>query len=147
MEPTLSVTRSIVITAPPEHVWRVLTDPTMIAEWLTDFHFTAFEEGASFETGEGEDAEPGVIVAIDAPHRFAFRWTAEQKRKGMTLVEFTLEPLPEGTRLTVVESGFEMLPADIGEPSFSRNSKGWGYALTGLSRLVEGKQDDAGAGR
>lgn len=146
MTATLSVTRSLIIKAPPERVWEKLTDQAALAIWLTDFHFTEIKPGASFTNGEGDEAESGEFVIVEQPRCFAFRWTAEQKRQGMTLVTFTLEPAEGGTLVTVVESGFERLEEDVLKSSFERNSKGWGFALAGLAELVEGKSDAAGDG-
>ena len=141
MTATLSVTRSLVIKAPPERVWEKLTDAASIARWLTEFRFTAFEPGARFTMPDGDDAPPGVLVTIEPPHRFAFRWTAEKGHDEMTLVSFTLEAVAEGTLVTVTESEFEKLDPAVGQVPFERNSKGWGFALAGLAELVEGKSD------
>lgn len=146
MTATLSVTRSLIIKAPPERVWEKLTDEASIALWLTEFRFTAFEPGARFTMPDGNDSSPGVLVTIEPPTRFAFRWTAEKGHDDMTLVTFTLEPVAGGTLVTVTESEFENLDPAIGQMPFERNSKGWGYALAGLAELVEGKNDVSGNG-
>jgi uncharacterized protein YndB with AHSA1/START domain len=146
MTATLSVTRSLVIKAAPERVWEKLTDEASIALWLTEFRFTAFEPGARFTMPDGDDSPPGLLVTIEPPHRFAFRWTAEKGHDAMTLVSFTLEPVAEGTLVTVTESEFEKLDPAIGQAPFERNSKGWGFALAGLANLVEGKSDVSGNG-
>lgn len=138
MTATLSVTRSLIIAAPRERVWSVLTNPDGFGAWLTEFKFTTFEEGAPFVMPDGENNPPGVLVTIERPTRFAFRWTAEQGYEGMTLVTFVLDEVEGGTRVTVTESGFEALPDEIRETPFQRNSKGWGYALAGLAALAEG---------
>lgn len=144
MTATLAVTRSLVIKAAPERVWQKLTNKAAITEWLTDFHFADLKPGAKFTTGEGDEAEPGEFVLIEPPRRFAFRWTAEQKREGMTLVTFTLEPVAEGTLVTVTESELELLEEDVLKSMFERNSRGWGFALAGLAKLVEGNNDVSG---
>lgn len=141
MDATLSVTRSLVIHAPPDKVWQKLTDGASIAIWLTEFRFTTFEPGARFTMPAGDDSPPGVLVTIEPPHRFAFRWTAEQGHDDMTLVSFTLEPVAGGTLVTVTESGFEKLDPAIRQAPFERNSRGWGYALEGLAKLAEEQVD------
>ena len=146
MTATLSVTRSLVIKAAPERVWEKLTNRDTIPQWLTEFHFTEFKPGTKFTTGEGDEAEPGEFVIIEPPRRFAFRWTAEQKRQGMTLVTITLEPVDHGTLVTVTESELELLEADVLKSMFERNSTGWGLALAGMANLVEGKSDVSGDG-
>lgn len=141
MTATLAVTRSLVIKAPPERVWQKLTDKAAIAQWLTEFRFSALEPGARFTMPDGDDSPPGEFVSIEPPHRFAFRWTAEKGHDAMTLVSFVLEPVAEGTLITVTESGFEQLDPAILEVPFERNSKGWGYALAGLAKLAEERVD------
>src|SRR5690606_14319052 len=51
-----------------------------------------------------------------------------------TDVEFTLEPVSSGTRLTVVESGFAQLPDDIHRKAYEGNVEGW---TQGLAELVQ----------
>ena len=54
----------------------------------------------------------------------------------MTLVEFTLEDAPEGTRLTVVESGFDRIPLDRRSAAFRSNSSGWEGQMKNIERYV-----------
>ena len=52
----------------------------------------------------------------------------------LTLVEFTLEPHPAGTRLHVVESGFANLPP---EPrTHERHLEAWQRELADLARYL-----------
>ena len=46
-----------------------------------------------------------------------------------TYVEFTLEPVGAGTRLTVVESGFAQLPDDAHRKAYDGNIRGWASEL------------------
>jgi uncharacterized protein YndB with AHSA1/START domain len=41
---------------------------------------------------------------VDVPRRFSFRWSDEESPAEETHVAFTLEEVPEGTRITVTES-------------------------------------------
>ena len=54
-----------------------------------------------------------------------------------TLVEFRLEPTPRGTRLTVVESGFEALPPGRGK-ALRENSQGWTEQMENIRAHVRG---------
>ena len=74
---------------------------------------------------------------------FGYTWgisglPADDPRR--TYVEFTLEPVAEGTRLTVVESGFAQLPDDLYSGAYGGNVQGW---QSELGELVE--YLDAGA--
>ena len=80
---------------------------------------------------------------VDPPRRFAFRWqpfvAPEQAARAAgitTLVVFTLEAHPEGTRLRVVESGFSALPADLRGISTERNGAGWTRELDDLRAFI-----------
>ena len=55
------------------------------------------------------------VVRSEPPHAFAYRWDANVKEAGDTLVEFTLTPEGDGTRLRVVESGFASLATSDAE--------------------------------
>jgi hypothetical protein len=55
-----------------------------------------------------------------------------------TLVEFTLDDVPEGTRLTVVESGFDALPAGRRFEAFRENESGWVEQMRNITRYVDG---------
>jgi uncharacterized protein YndB with AHSA1/START domain len=52
------------------------------------------------------------------------------------LVEFFIEEMEQGTKVTVKESGFAALPAEVAEKSFKDNSGGWGYMMERLEKLM-----------
>ena len=87
-------------------------------------------------------SSPTVVDAV--PHRlFSFRWhdydfgsplaPAEQPT---SLVEFRLEPIPGGTRLTITESGFDQLPAERRAKAFADNSEGWRIQTTLIGKYL-----------
>jgi uncharacterized protein YndB with AHSA1/START domain len=92
---TVDVTRELVLPAPPAEVWEALTDPDRLEEWFANDVELDPEPG-----GEGvfrwEDVEAG--------RRFSVRWSDEESPGEETHVAFTLEEVPEGTRVTVTES-------------------------------------------
>jgi hypothetical protein len=51
-------------------------------------------------------------------------------------VEFTLEEADGGTLLTVVESGFDRIPAARRDEAFRMNDGGWAAQLTNIDRHV-----------
>jgi hypothetical protein len=57
---------------------------------------------------------------------------------GTTLVEFRLEDAPEGTKLTVTESGFDRLPAKRRIEAYRGNSEGWTIQMENIRHHVEG---------
>ncbi|MET1110542.1 MAG: SRPBCC domain-containing protein, partial [Allosphingosinicella sp.] len=52
-------------------------------------------------------------------------------------VEFRLEPADEGTRLTVVESGFDALPAERRDEALRSNTGGWEEQMQNVKAHVE----------
>jgi uncharacterized protein YndB with AHSA1/START domain len=86
----------------------------------------------------------GTVETIDAPHYFSYRWIpgkiGEKPRKeSSTLVEFTLTPQGEQTRLRVVETGFSRLLMNESERAeqFKDNTEGWASELRELQQYVE----------
>ena len=74
------------------------------------------------------------VVAVDPPTGFSYRWAPfkdpggdEPVEGNSTLVEFTLAPEGDGTRLRVVESGFSSLAtsAEQRARNHASNTRGW----------------------
>lgn len=94
--------------------------------------------------------EPGAVfctvVRLEPERFFSFRWVpygidaeADPANEPTTLVEFTLEPTELGTRLTVVESGFDRVPAHRRARAFRMNEGGWASQAENLRRHVEAR--------
>jgi hypothetical protein len=78
----------------------------------------------------------GTIDKIDEPHYFSYRWMPgmldeKPSIEKSTLVEFTLTPQGEQTRLRVVETGFSRLPINENDRAeqFKDNAEGWASEL------------------
>jgi hypothetical protein len=54
----------------------------------------------------------------------------------MTLVEFRFEEIPDGTLLTITESGFDSIPAERREEAFRMNSSGWTAQSNNIAAYV-----------
>jgi uncharacterized protein YndB with AHSA1/START domain len=96
---------------PPEKVWRALTDPALLAEWLLPVvdPDLELEPGASFTFRT--DPHPGWdgtvdcrFVEIETGRKLKYTWTVPFLD---TVVTFTLTPTESGTRLSLVHSGFK----------------------------------------
>ncbi|HVY37947.1 MAG TPA: SRPBCC family protein [Polyangia bacterium] len=84
-----------------------------------------------------------TVERIEPERYFSFRWTpygidaeADPDHEPTTLVEFRLEAVPEGTLLTIVESGFDRIPAHRRERAFRMNEQGWNAQAENLSKYV-----------
>lgn len=136
------IEQEILIDAPVEVVWKVVTEPAQITQWFSDVAELDLRPGGDgVLTFEQEGATVRLQVeAVEEPHRFAFWWEypdGEQPQADNALhVEFTLAAHGDGTRLRVVETGFDRL--DRPEPdqtAYAENHvKGW---ATHLSRLLD----------
>lgn len=97
------------LTHPPEKVWRALTDPALLAEWLLPVIDLRLEPGAAFtfrtQPYPGWDGTVNCrILEIDAPRKLSYTWAVPFLD---TVVTFTLTPTASGTRLSIVQSGFK----------------------------------------
>ncbi|MER7583847.1 SRPBCC domain-containing protein [Kitasatospora sp. NPDC097691] len=120
-----TIERTVVINAPRERVWSVLTEPAFLGRWfgsgqpveidLRPGGLVVFDHGV-------HGTIPARIRAVEPPHALSWRWSQgaagqEPDDTNATLVEFTLAAdVPTGgTRLTMVESGFASLGLPAGE--------------------------------
>jgi uncharacterized protein YndB with AHSA1/START domain len=93
----------------PEKVWRALTDPVLLAEWLLPAIDFKLEPGAAFtlktQPYPGWDGTVNCrFVEIEAYRKLRYTWTVPFLD---TVVTFTLTPTASGTRLSIVQSGFK----------------------------------------
>ncbi len=116
----------------PEKVWRALTDPELLADWLLPVVDLKLEPGAAFtfktQAYPGWDGTVNCrIVEIEANRKLSYTWTVPFLD---TVVTFTLAPTALGTRLSIVQSGFK--------PEQKRESGGarYGWKMMG-GKLVD----------
>jgi uncharacterized protein YndB with AHSA1/START domain len=96
---------------PPEKVWRALTDPALLAEWLLPAIGFELAPGASFtfktQPYPGWDGTVNCrFVEIETHRKLSYTWVVGDMALD-TVVTFTLAPTPSGTRLSLVQSGFK----------------------------------------
>ena len=116
----------------PAKVWRALTDPVLLAEWLLPVVDLKLEPGAAFTLkAQPQPGWDGAVncrfVEIEARRKLSYTWRVG----GMdTVVTFTLTPTASGTRLSLVQSGFK--------PDQKQNSSGarYGWKMMG-GKLVD----------
>ena len=99
----------------PEKVWRALTDPALLAEWLLPVLDLELEPGAAFtfktQPYPGWDGIVNCrLLEIAAHRKLSYTWVVGDPTKAFaldTVVTFTLTPTESGTRLSLVQSGFK----------------------------------------
>jgi uncharacterized protein YndB with AHSA1/START domain len=95
---------------PPEKVWRALTDPELLAEWLLPVIDLKLEPGAAFtfktQPYPGWDGTVNCrVLEIEALRKLSYKWVVGDMLD--TVVTFTITPTAAGTRLSLVQSGFK----------------------------------------
>jgi uncharacterized protein YndB with AHSA1/START domain len=93
----------------PEKVWRALTDPVLLTEWLLPVIELELEPGAAFTfKTQPQPGWDGIVACrfleIEAHRKLSWSWVVGDID---TIVTFTLTPTASGTRLSVVQSGFK----------------------------------------
>ena len=116
----------------PEKVWRALTDPALLAQWLLPVIDFKLEQGAAFtfktQPYPGWDGTVNCrFVEIEPNRKLRYTWSVPFLD---TVVTFTLTPSASGTRLSLVQSGFK--------PEQKRESGGarYGWKMMG-GKLVD----------
>jgi uncharacterized protein YndB with AHSA1/START domain len=139
------IEQEIVIEAPVDVVWRVVTQPAYIEQWFSDSAEFDLRPGAEgLMTWEDKATKSPTTVrltieSVDELRYFAFRWNYpddEQAVDGNSLlVEFTLSPEGSSTRLRLVESGFNSLTWSDAEKQryLEDHTQGWTVHLGRLA--------------
>jgi len=144
------IEKQIDLKAPRSRVWQALTDAEQFGTWFRVKLETAFVPG---RPAWGQITYPGYehvrfevqVERMEAERLFSFRWhpyavdpKVDYSKEPSTLVEFMLEDAPGGTRLTVVESGFDRLPASRRDEAFRMNEGGWAEQVINIRNHVSG---------
>lgn len=142
------IEKQIDLKAPVSRVWRAITDHREFGEWFRTRVEAPFVVG---RTVRGQVLHPGYehVTVVITPAEivpetlFSYHWhpnaldmTVDYSSETPTLVEFRLEAIAEGTRLVIVESGFDQLPAHRRDAAFRGNSNGWAGQITNIERYV-----------
>lgn len=140
------IEKSIILNAPRSRVWRAISDARQFGEWFKVNLHGEFRAGTSIT---GTITYPGyegltlemAIERIEPERLFSYRWhpgdpRTDYSREPMTLVVFTLEDVAGGTRLTIVESGFDQLPLSRRAEAFRMNEGGWIEQVQHIERHV-----------
>lgn len=154
------IRKTTVINAPQSVLWDAITDSSQFGYWFGAKVDGPFEAGKRLkmvieptkvdeEVAKEQEAYRGIdfdvwVDEIQPQSRFSFRWQAYALEEGQdpedapkTLVEFLLEPEGNGTRLTIVESGFDNVPLEKRAKAFAGNEQGWTMQIQMVGRYVQ----------
>ena len=142
------IEKNVVLRAPRAKVWHALTDAQALGAWFglkLDGPITAGARLKGQVTHKGyEHITLEIVVERMEPERlFSWRWhphavdpKADYSQEPMTSVVFELADDPGGTRLTVVESGFDSIPLARRMEAYRGNEQGWGLQMEAIARYV-----------
>jgi uncharacterized protein YndB with AHSA1/START domain len=142
------IEKRIELRAPTSRVWRAITDHHQFGQWFRvklDAPFAAGQACTGHITHPGyEHVQWQAVIQKMEPERyFSFTWhpyaidtTVDYNHETPTLVEFTLEKIPTGTLLVVVESGFDKIPADRQLEAFRKNNQGWAQQVENIEKYL-----------
>jgi uncharacterized protein YndB with AHSA1/START domain len=142
------IEKSIELEAPVSRVWRALTDYREFGKWFRVELESPFVPG---QVSRGRITYPGyehvtmqvTVQKMEHERLFSYTWhpyaidpKVNYSHEPPTLVEFKLEKIPSGTRLTLTESGFDKIPANRRAEAFRKNESGWAAQLQNIERHV-----------
>lgn len=142
------IEKRVELNATQSRVWRALTSAKEFGEWFGARLDREFTEGA---TVRGQVTIRGyehvnmelLIDRIEPETFFSYRWhpaaidpKVDYSSEPTTLVEFHLEQADGGTVLTIVESGFDKIPAGRRAEAFRMNDGGWAGQIKNIARYV-----------
>jgi uncharacterized protein YndB with AHSA1/START domain len=143
------IEKQILLRAPRSRVWRAIRDKTEFGAWFgVRFPAGAFTAG---EKVSGAITSPGYehvlmdveIVDVLPERQLSYRWhpyaidpAVDYSSEPTTLVTFTLEEAEAGTRLTIVESGFDRIPLHRRADAIRMNDRGWAEQMASIDRHV-----------
>ena len=142
------IEKEIVLRAPRSRVWHALADADQFGAWFGMKLEGAFAPGARAHgqidlPGHGNVTVEIAIERMDLETRMSYRWHPYAVESGVdysteptTLVEFQLEEVTGGTRLRVVESGFDGIPPARRAEALRMNDAGWAEQLENIARYV-----------
>src|ERR687889_1912766 len=135
------IERTVEIAHPPSTVWAALTTAEGLGRWFgNDATIDLRPGGAARMTWTNGATAEMRVERVEEPAVVGYTWHIyglpdDDPRR--TYVEFTLEPVGAGTRLTVVETGFAQLTDDSHKAAFDGNSEGWASELGELVTYLD----------
>ena len=142
------IQKTIVIKAPRKKVWQALADSKEFGKWFGASIQDSFKPGTPARgkiTSKGNE-HLNMEMTIDriVPEQvISWRWhpaaidpSIDYSQEPTTLVQFTLEDQDGGTKLSMVETGFESLPPSRRDTALKMNDEGWSTQMKNIDRYV-----------
>ncbi len=126
----LSVVVEREIPFPAEKIWRALTQPHLIEEWLMENDFKP-AVGHRFDLRADWGSVDCKVLAVEPKKTLSYTWDAMGLE---SVVTWTLTPTSTGTHLRMEQSGFR--PDQ--QQAYQGAKYGWQKFFAGLERVVGG---------
>jgi uncharacterized protein YndB with AHSA1/START domain len=140
-----TIIREITVKASKERVYKAISDPQQIITWFPNAVEGSMAVGERPIFDFGEYGKNQIYIEAAQPNDyFAYRWIpgsdhflGDVLTQPNTLVEFQIQETNGMTKITVKESGFTSLPADVAEQKFKDNSGGWEFMISRLEKVMQ----------
>ena len=142
------IEEKILLRAPRARVWRALTDAEEFGAWFGVKLAGTFAPGASVKGTITEKEYEGlpfelVVERIEPQRLFSWRWhpyavdpDVDYSGEPPTLVMCELEEVADGTVLTLVESGFDRIPAARRAEAYRMHEEGWAAQMKSIEQYL-----------
>jgi uncharacterized protein YndB with AHSA1/START domain len=153
------IEKKILLRAPLALVWQAISDAAQFGAWFGVAFDGPFVAGVRLtgrivptrvdpEVARLQEPHAGkpfeiVVERIEPMRRFAFRWhpyaiepDVDYSNEPMTLVTFELAATPDGTMLTITESGFDRIPLARRAQAFRANDGGWTHQAALIEKYL-----------
>ena len=131
----ITLERSIWINAPRERVWKAVSDPAQITQWFAPGTEFSIKDNTIAILMNGAYVDVALIEVNDPPRELTTRSLPDR----ILATSYLLEEENNGTRFTVIETGFELLPEDQRKQRLEQDSGGWEMALENLKAYIDGR--------
>jgi uncharacterized protein YndB with AHSA1/START domain len=153
------IEKKTILRAPRARVWRAIADSAEFGKWFgvkfdgpfvagAPLHGVIVPTTADPEVAKAQQPYAGLrfeitVDRVEPERLFSFRWHpfaidpgVDYSDEPTTLVEFVLQDAPQGTQLTVTESGFDRVPLDRRAKAFTANDGGWSKQMTLIEKYL-----------
>ncbi|MFA6147046.1 MAG: SRPBCC family protein [bacterium] len=142
------ITEKVLLRVPRSRVWNAIADSGEFGRWfgvqgLGDFHPGATVQGKITHKGYEHVTWEATVGWMDPGRLFSFRWhpyavapDLDYSGEPTTLVVFELEDDPNGTLLTVVESGFDGIPESRRAKAYEMHKQGWAGQMKSIAEYL-----------